>query len=103
MRRAAKKDSTQAAIVQALRQIGCEVLILNQEGIPDLAVGRRGDWALVEIKRPRGKLTPLQGALRKRCWFPVVSSVDEALALFKNRSIALPAGVRTDRGGLEQP
>jgi hypothetical protein len=94
VRKAGKKDLNQAAIVAALRAIGCEVLILNQEGIPDLLVAFRGAWYPIEIKRPRGKLTALQGQLRRRAWFPVVSSVDEALQLF---------GVRTDRGGLEQP
>jgi hypothetical protein len=82
MRKAGKKDLNQAAIVAALRAIGCEVLILNQEGVPDLLVALRGQWTPVEIKRPRGKLTALQGQLRRRAWFPVVSSVDEALALF---------------------
>ncbi len=36
MKRAARKDGTQAAIVQALRHVGCTVLVLNQEGVPDL-------------------------------------------------------------------
>jgi hypothetical protein len=82
MRKAGKKDLNQAAIVAALRAIGCEVLILNQEGIPDLLIYKAHIWTPVEVKRPRGHLTPLQTALRKRCWFPVVSSVAEALALF---------------------
>jgi Holliday junction resolvase len=82
MRKAGKKDLNQAAIVAALRAIGCEVLILNQEGVPDLLVGRKGKWVVIEVKRPRGHLTSLQAALWRRCWFPVVSSVDEALALF---------------------
>jgi hypothetical protein len=89
MRKAGRKDSTQAAIVSALRAIGCEVLILNQEGVPDLLVHHRFGatkegwyWTPIEVKRPRGKLTPLQIDLRRRAWFPVVSSVDEALALF---------------------
>jgi hypothetical protein len=103
VRKAGKKDLNQAAIVAALRAIGCEVLILNQEGVPDLLVGGRYGWTPVEVKRPRGKLTPLQVALRRRCWFPVVSSVDEALALFSYRQAeAIPSHVRTDRGGLEQ-
>ncbi len=89
MRKAGRKDSTQAAIVQALRAIGKDVMISNQEGWPDLYVHDRrflfGDYALwlpVESKRPGGILTPLQADLRRRAWFPVVSSVDEALALF---------------------
>jgi hypothetical protein len=82
MRKAGKKDLNQAAIVAALRQIGCGVIILNQEGVPDLLVNWRDRWHLVEVKRPRGQLTKAQAALRRRSWFPVVSSVDEALALF---------------------
>jgi hypothetical protein len=39
-------------------------------------------WLPVEVKRPGGILTPLQAELRDRAYFPVVSSVDEALALF---------------------
>jgi hypothetical protein len=82
VRKAGRKDSTQAAIVAALRAIGCEVLILNQEGVPDLLTHYRGGWLPIEVKRPRGHLTALQGQLRRRAWFPVVSSVDEALQLF---------------------
>jgi hypothetical protein len=82
VRKAGKKDLNQAAIVAALRAIGCEVLILNQEGIPDVLVKFKGEWVPIEVKRPRGHLTALQGQLRRRAWFPVVSSVDEALALF---------------------
>jgi hypothetical protein len=81
VRKAGKKDLNQAAIVAALRAIGCEVLILNQEGIPDLLVHHRGQWIPIEVKRPRGHLTALQGQLRKRAWFPVVSTVGEALAI----------------------
>jgi hypothetical protein len=82
MRKAGKKDLNQAAIVAALRAIGCEVLICNLEGWPDLLCHKAGIWLPVEVKRPRGHLTALQGQLRRRAWFPVVSSVDEALALF---------------------
>jgi hypothetical protein len=94
VRKAGRKDSTQAAIVAALRAIGCEVRISNQEGWPDLYVHHRrfrfaeyALWLPVEVKRPRGHLTPLQADLRKVAWFPVVSSVDEALALFNNGCI----------------
>jgi hypothetical protein len=82
MKRVARKDLNQAAIVAALRAIGCEVLVVNQEGLPDLLTHYRGSWLPVEVKRPRGHLTPLQATLRQRAYFPVVSSVDEALALF---------------------
>jgi hypothetical protein len=44
MRKAGKKDLNQAAIVAALRAIGCEVLICNLEGWPDLLCHRAGVW-----------------------------------------------------------
>lgn len=82
MRRAGRKDWTQAQIVSALRSIGVEVLILNQEGIPDLLTCSRGKWLPVEVKSPRGHLTPLQRSLQARAPYPVVQTVAEALALF---------------------
>lgn len=86
MRRAARKDWPQAQIVRALRDIGVDVLVVNQEGVPDLLTHSRGRWLPIEIKRPRGHLTPLQAALRQRAPFPVVESVDQALALFGVRA-----------------
>ncbi len=89
VRKAGRKDGPQAAIVSALQAIGRDVMVSNQKGWPDLYVHDRRffyqDYALwlpVEVKRPRGHLTPLQATLRQRAYFPVVSSVDEALALF---------------------
>jgi hypothetical protein len=84
MRKAGKKDLNQAAIVAALRAIGCEVLILNQEGVPDLLVGhRRKNW-LLEVKTARGHLTEPQKRFFGR-WCgqaTVVRSVPEALLVF---------------------
>lgn len=66
MRRAAKTDSTQAAIVEALRRVGAFVWVI---GLPvDLLCGFRGETYLVEcksdlerVKKPRkGPLTALQ-------------------------------------------
>jgi hypothetical protein len=89
VRKAGKKDLNQAAIVAALRDTGNAVMVSNQEGWPDLYVHHRRFmfqgywlWLPVEVKRPGGILTPLQAELRDRAYFPVVSSVDEALALF---------------------
>lgn len=56
MRRAAKVDATQAAIVQALRQAGAGVWII---GLPvDLLVGWRGRTLLMEVKSVVGKRKP---------------------------------------------
>lgn len=67
MRRAAKIDANQTAIVQALRQMGCTVQHLHSvgEGCPDLLVGAFGTTLLMEIKdgsKPPSarKLTPDQ-------------------------------------------
>lgn len=90
MRRAAKKDWNQGAIVDALRAIGVTVFVLNAEGLPDLLThdirGRACSmgcaWLPIEVKRPRGKLTPAQKGTRSIAPFPVVETVDQALALF---------------------
>lgn len=52
MRRAAKIDANQTAIVKALRQIGCTVQSLAAvgDGVPDLLVGAYGQTLLMEVK-----------------------------------------------------
>jgi hypothetical protein len=52
MRRAAKIDANQTAIVKALRQMGCTVQHLHSvgDGCPDLLVGAHGVTLLVEVK-----------------------------------------------------
>jgi len=60
MRRAARTDSTQRAIVEALRQAGATVQPLHQlgGGIPDLLVALPdGSTLLIECKAAKGKLT----------------------------------------------
>lgn len=61
--RAAKVDSNQPAIVDALRAIGATVQHLHAvgKGCPDLAVGWRGKTFLIEVKD--GKASPSQRAL----------------------------------------
>ena len=52
MRRAARVDSNQAAIVAAFRDLGCSVFPLHQvgRGFPDLVVGCNGLNLLIEVK-----------------------------------------------------
>lgn len=52
MRRAAKIDANQPAIVQALRAAGASVLCMHSlgGGAPDLVVGFRGRNYLLEVK-----------------------------------------------------
>lgn len=88
MRRAARTDSNQQAIVAALRQHGCSVQHLHQlgQGVPDLLVGCEGINYLLEIKdsaKPPSKqrLTPDEvewhQSWQGKVW--VVSSVQQAL------------------------
>ncbi len=52
VRYAAKADANQAAIVQALRAVGCTVQHLHAVGggVPDLLVGYQGQNLLIEVK-----------------------------------------------------
>ena len=83
MRRAAKVDATQSAIVSALRKAGCQVesLAAVGRGVPDLLVSRGGGRGLylLECKSKGGSLTPAQ-----RKWhalFPVHVVTDAESAL----------------------
>lgn len=52
MRRAAKVDASQAAIVKALRAIGCSVHYIKEP--VDLVVALKGRNVLLEVKNPDG-------------------------------------------------
>lgn len=60
MRRAAKTDINQTAIVTALRKSGFSVHITAPlgDGFPDLVVGRDGVTYLLEVKNGNADLTP---------------------------------------------
>ena len=84
MRRyAAKIDRNQVEIVETLRRAGASVQPLHTvgDGVPDLLIGYRGVNLLLEVKGPRGTLTPDQvewhGAWRGHV--VVVRTIDEAL------------------------
>jgi hypothetical protein len=88
MRRAAKVDATQAAVVAALRAAGASVWPI---GLPvDLLVGRQGKTRLFEVKSLVGKRKPKPARYTElqieflRDWRggPVVTvtSAEEALA-----------------------
>ncbi len=65
MRKRARIDANQPAIVKALRQVGCSVLVLSQlgDGAPDILVGRAGRNYLLEIKD--GERPPSERKLTK--------------------------------------
>lgn len=88
MRRAAKVDATQAAIVETLRAAGATVTSLAAvgDGCPDLLVGWRAHNLLLEVKD--GSLAPSARALTppQKKWHRewkgrahVVNSVEDAL------------------------
>lgn len=85
MRKAARKDANQDAIVAALRQVGCYVYIHNAPDHPDLTVVRAGVFRLLEVKSAHGKLQAGQNDFmnevnrRVSGTVVVVRSVDEAL------------------------
>ena len=60
--RRAKVDGNHAEIVAALRQAGASVQSLATigHGCPDLLVGIGGHTALLEVKAPKGRVTPDQ-------------------------------------------
>lgn len=60
MRRAAKRDDNEAVIVTALQSAGWTVVRVSDSGAPDLICVRMGDLRLVEVKGPKGTLTPAQ-------------------------------------------
>ena len=65
MRRRARVDANQEAVVKAIRSYGMSVKVISSmgKGVPDLAVGYQGLTCLLEVKdgdksASRTKLTP---------------------------------------------
>lgn len=54
MRYGARRDKNEPPIVEALRRVGCLVQLLDGRDIPDLLVGFRGVWWLLEVKGEAG-------------------------------------------------
>lgn len=60
MRHAAKRDANEPEIVRALELSGWTVIPVSDTGVMDLLCIRRGVVRLLEVKGPKGKLTPAQ-------------------------------------------
>lgn len=87
-RRAARVDANQASVVKALRKCGARVVSLAAigNGCPDLLVGFRSEWHVLEVKdgskAPSArKLTPLEADFINSCPAPVYVVCDEIQAL----------------------
>ena len=79
----AKRDHNELEIVNALRAIGASVAHLSSKGIPDLLVSFRNKLYLMEVKKPKGKLTPDQIKFHKS-WkgeIYIVRTVQEAIEI----------------------
>jgi len=83
--RAAKVDLNQAAIVAALRKCGVSVQSTASigKGFPDLVCAKSDKCWLIEVKGPKGKLTPDQHAFLAdwRGEVHIARSVDDALRI----------------------
>lgn len=89
MRRAARIDAIQPAVVEALRKAGAFVQQIHTigHGCPDLLVRYQGMWHLLELKdadKPPSerRLTPAEADWHARAGrgaVEVVESIDEAL------------------------
>ena len=72
------RDRNEPAIVDALEDDGFSVTRIEKSkpaGFPDLHAARNGRDVLLEVKQPKGKLTPPQIAWRKRHFGRLVASV----------------------------
>lgn len=84
MRQAARRDRNETEIVRALEKVGALVYRLSAPGMPDLLVGLRERWVLLEVKYRTGALGALQTLFAQRCaasHLPcyLVRTVEEAL------------------------
>ena len=95
-----RKDSNHKEIVDALEKCGAEVFDLSRMGggFPDIVVGYRGVWYLLEIKNPTNSYGKRGFSPRQKEWVdrqhaPVhlVRSIDEALVAI---GAVTPAGDR---------
>jgi Holliday junction resolvase len=94
MRKAAKIDDNQKAIVNVLRQAGASVqsLAATGKGCPDLLVGYHGINYLMEIKDGDKVLSKQKLTIDQEHWHSlwrgsvhIVKSVDEALKILQDK------------------
>lgn len=83
-RRNPKRDTSEKAIVSALRRCGWRVDYLSAKDLPDLLLTRSGMTVLAEVKTGKAKLRPGQKALAET-WtggpLVVLRDIEDVLAL----------------------
>jgi hypothetical protein len=76
-RYAARRDQTEAVILQALAQVGAQYVLLD---VWDLMVWFRGRLFMLDCKSPGGKPTATQATLVQRGWpLQFVETAEDAL------------------------
>lgn len=83
---ARKRDANERIIIKALQACGWEVLSISGVGAPDLLAYKQGRWLPIEVKGPKGKLTPAQVRRQAVAPCPIVSSVEEAVNVSRDWS-----------------
>jgi Holliday junction resolvase len=59
-RRNPRRDRNERQLIDGLQKAGAVVHRISGTGLPDLLVGYRKRWILLEVKSPKGKLEPAQ-------------------------------------------
>lgn len=74
---ARKRDTAEKGIRKALAAVGAETTPVSGKGAPDLLIRFQGQLWGVEVKSAKGRRTDAQEVSQ----WPIIRSVDEALAL----------------------
>ncbi len=89
LRRAVRRDESEKAIVEALRESGWTVCYLSSRNGPDLLAGRAGQSVLIECKTKNRKLKPGQAVWHAE-WrgsrVYIMRSVEDVIALNEERA-----------------
>lgn len=59
-RRNPRRDRNERLLIEYLQKSGAVVHRISGPGLPDLLVGYRHRWLLLEVKAPKGQLEPAQ-------------------------------------------
>jgi len=93
MTRFGRVDRTQNEIVEGLRQAHAVVVVLSRvgQGVPDLMVGFRRAWYLIECKSKVGRFTQDEDEFRLMC---VVSELPYAVARTPEEALRAIGAIR---------